>query len=129
MPKAAFLACLGILVAGLDSGAPAQEQDRKIDLAVLYAGDPGAPRTKDWTEFLGGTFRRVDSVDLSRLSEETARGHDVVIVDWPTPYSAEGTFDMPETPRLTTGFTRPVILMGVAGGSLLRTLDIKLRWL
>jgi hypothetical protein len=118
----AALACIGVL-------APAQED--RIDIKVLYAGAPESRRTQDFTDFLGKTFKEVGTVELTKL-EEKAKDFDVVIVDSPSPYGrGEGPrkFEMYETPKLTTGFTKPTILMGAAGGSVLGPLEIKLNWL
>jgi hypothetical protein len=108
----------------------AQDAPKKIDLKVLYAGKPDAPRTADFKQFLDKTFSEVGTVELKALDAKAAERFDVVIVDSPTPYGVgdEG-FKMPEAPVLTTDFTKPTILMGAAGGRVLRELKIKLHWL
>ena len=104
--------------------APAQE---KLDLSVLYAGDPG-PRTAEWLEFLRAHVSAANAIDRGKLTSATAKDADVVIVDAETPYKESG-IKIPRGAKLTRDFTRPTILMGAAGGSTLGALDIKLDWL
>ena len=118
---------LGILLVALPASAGPEKS--KLDVAVLYAGVKESPRTAEWVAFLSGTFREVRTVELAKLSMETAGGADVVIVDSPSPYQPDGKFQMPKTPRLDLGFTKPVILMGAAGGSVVSPLRIKINWL
>ncbi len=118
-----------ILLAAL-LAAPVALADDKIDLSVLYAGIKDDPRTAEFTEFLSKTFTRVEAIDLGALSAETASGADVVIVDSPTPYREGDKFEFPKAPALGTDYSKPTILMGVAGGVVLNTSrTLKLNWL
>jgi hypothetical protein len=125
----------GVLVAAmLAATGIAQDPAGKIDLKVLYTGAPESRRTKEFTEFLGKTFTQVGTVELTALDAKAAAPFDVVIVDSPSPYGAPAEadgqrFKMPKAPELTTDFTKPVILMGAAGGVVLNQLRIKLNWL
>jgi hypothetical protein len=132
MPRR-FAACALVLLAAA-TGLPAQDPAQKIELKVLYAGVPDAPRTKEFKEFLSKTFTEVGSVGLKDLDAKAAQPFDVVIVDSPTPYQApekdgEIGFKMPQVAALTTEFTKPIILMGAAGGKVLTGLKLKLDWL
>lgn len=118
---AVALACVGLL--------PAQESLPKLDMSVLYAGVVGHERTDTWMRFLERHVRRAAPIELRDLSAETAAGFDVIVVDSPSPFGAEGRFDMPDTPALTRDFGRPTVLVGAAGGALLRNVKIKLDWL
>jgi hypothetical protein len=124
LPSLALFGALGLAAPSL-AQAPAPQ----LDLSVLYAGVGDASRTEGWLEFLRGHVRAAESIALTDLSAETAAKFDVVIVDSPSPFREGGGFDMPKTPELTREFTKPVILMGAAGGSLLRGVKIKLDWL
>ena len=115
---------LVVLLFGVSFLAPAQE---KLDLSVLYAGDPG-PRTDEWLTFLRSRVRTATAIERRSLSAKTAKGADVVIVDAETPYKESG-IKIPRGAELSTAFTKPTILMGAAGGSTLGSLDIKLDWL
>ena len=108
---------------------PAQRSSEVLELSVLYAGDVEHPRTSTWVRFLERHTRGVEAIDLSELSRAAAVDHDVVIVDSPSPFGEEGRFDMPEVPALSRDFDRPTILVGAAGGALLRKVKIKLDWL
>ena len=106
------------------------EEEKKIELSVLYAGVKDDPRTAEFTEFLSKTFVRVEAIGLETLSVETARGADVVIVDSPSPYKAGDKFEFPKAPALGTDYTKPTILMGAAGGQVLnQQRTLKLNWL
>jgi len=108
----------------------AADETAGIQLSVLYVGAKDDPRTAEFTQFLSRTFPRVEAAELEVLSNETASGADVVIIDSPTPYKADGRFDMPRVPLLGTVYTKPTILMGAAGGMMLKQIGtLKLGWL
>jgi len=54
---------------------------QKIDLDILYAGNPASARTQDFAEFLARHFASVETTDLAALTEEQARRFDVVVLD------------------------------------------------
>ena len=115
---------LSVLLLGLVALSPAQA---KLDLSVLYAGDPG-PRTAEWLTFLRAHVSAANAIDRGKLTSATAKDADVVIIDGETPYKESG-IKIPRGAKLTRDFTKPTILMGAAGGSTLGALDIKLDWL
>ena len=120
----------GVLAAALLAATGiAQDPAGKIELKVLYAGVPDAPRTAEWKEFLSKTFSGVGTVDLELLDASAAKDFDVVIVDSPTPIQSDGTFKLPKPEKLSLEFTKPTILLGAAGGAVLNGLMIKLQWL
>src|SRR5262249_11495558 len=57
-----------------------------IQLKVLYAGNPGSERTKDFVSFLEKHFAKVGSVEFSKFKESEAKDFDVVIFDWTSIY-------------------------------------------
>ncbi len=106
------------------------EDEKKIELSVLYAGTKDDPRTAEFTEFLSKTFTRVEAIGLEMLSAEAARGADVVIVDSPSPYRKGDKFQMPKVQAPGTDYAKPTILMGAAGGQVLnQQRTLKLNWL
>jgi len=119
------LAAAAAVVLTLVGGSIAEETTTKLDVKVLYAGAPDAPRTKEFAEFLGRTFSKVGTIDAATLSTETAREFDVVIVDSPN----GGNHGDRKIAALGRGFDKPTILIGAAGGDVLQLLDIKLDWL
>jgi hypothetical protein len=125
------------LIAFLGSSLPLLAQEpagavpkTKLDLRVLYAGAPEHPRTQLWRDFLGGNVREVQVLDWSELSKETAAGFDVIVVDTPDKY-VEKDVKVPPAPKLDRTFTRPVVALGVAAGTLFngKGMDLKLDWL
>ncbi|MHC4513560.1 MAG: hypothetical protein ACYTGW_12265 [Planctomycetota bacterium] len=109
--------------------AEATAKPKKLAVRVLYAGDQDHPRTEQWRGFLGRYFTKVGTIQLSELSTNATEGFDVVIVDSPTPYGTEPRFKMPAAPVLDDTYDRPTILMGAAGGSVIRKARIKIGWL
>ncbi|HEX6811661.1 MAG TPA: hypothetical protein VF384_08575 [Planctomycetota bacterium] len=98
---------------------------------VLYAGWPGGSREKAFEPFLQQWFDTVATINLEKLSNETAKGYDVVIADWCSQYGNDGypKSDSLSTPRVSLGneFTKPVIAMDFVSSSLRRR--HKLDWL
>ncbi len=113
--------------------------DAPIDLKVLYAGNPGSDREKDFRAFLAGQFTGVGTIDYRRFTEKDAKGYDVVILDWTTIYArdAQGKIKQGDDMRISTpkgltldeGYGRPTILIGAAGATATRPLKLKIDWL
>jgi len=80
---------------------------------VLYAGEPGNPREKAFTEFLGAHFKKVDSMSLEKLSEASAEGYDVIVADWRRFYSANREEMGKGRAKVTLpmGWSRPTIMI------------------
>src|SRR5262245_56679409 len=119
----------GVLAAALFAAIGiAQDPAGKIELKILYAGVPDAPRTAEWKEFLSKTFTGVGTADLETLDASTAKDFDVVIVDSPSPIQGD-RFKLPKPEKISLELTKPTILVGAAGGAVLNELTIKLQWL
>jgi hypothetical protein len=118
-------------------GQPSQA-DEPIALKVLYAGNPGSDRDKDFTTFLGKSFAKVGSTDYRTFKEDDAKGYDVVILDWTSIYPRDNQgklkpgssgLNSPNAPKLSTTFDRPTILIGAAGGFATMQSQLKINWL
>lgn len=129
---AAVLAALAV------SGQPASAADEKINLKVLYAGNPGSPRAKDFVAFLGRHFARVGATDYEKFKPEEAKDFDVVVFDWTSIYPRDesgkiaekaGGLRSPKAPRLPADFDRPAVLIGAAGADVAGPLRLKIDWL
>ena len=132
-----WMAVAAAALALLGSAAHAAE---KANLKVLYAGNVDSPRAKDFTSFLEKHFVQVTPVDLGKLRDADAQGHDVVLVDWTSIYPRDKDgkitnddkspgITMPPAPRLSPDFDRPAVLIGAAGGQVSQGLQIKINWL
>jgi hypothetical protein len=128
------MAVAGVALLAFGSTARA---DEPIDLKVLYAGNPGSDREKDFKSFLEDHFAQVATTHYGKFREEDAKGYDVVIFDWTSiyPRDAQGkidekvdVLDLPPPPELSEKYDRPTILIGAAGGSLGKSLRLKLDW-
>jgi hypothetical protein len=107
----------------------------KVNLKVLYAGNPGSPRAKDFVAFLGQHFARVGETDYGKFSAEEAKGFDVVILDGTNmPPGGEGGKaganrtggSSWRSTRLSPDFDRPAVLVGTVGCFLTRPLRLKI---
>jgi hypothetical protein len=126
-----------VLAALAASGQPASAAE-KVNLRVLYAGNPGSPRAKDFVSFLGQHFARVGATDYEKFKAEEAKGFDVVVFDWTSIYprdeggkidSKAASLRSPKAPRLPPDFDRPAVLIGAADGDVAGPLRLKIDWL
>jgi hypothetical protein len=110
----------------------------KIDLKVLYAGNPDSPRTKDFVTFLSKHFTKVGETNYEKFKEDEAKAYDVVIFDWTSIYPRDKDGKLaekltgihtPKAPTLSETFDRPAVLIGAAGGSVAGSLGLKINWL
>ncbi len=110
----------------------------KLNLKVLYAGNPVSTRAKDFVAFLEKYFSKVGSADFGKFQEKHAKDYDVVIFDWTSIYPRDktgkldnsvGNISMPPAPHLSQTFAKPAILIGAAGGQVAGSLQIKINWL
>ncbi len=122
--------------------ATASESDRgsktKIQLRILYAGDPEAERSSEWLAFLRDPFTDVQLILVTDLSMATAKAFDVVVVDTPSSYvevdgQPKKVYQEPASPKLDRSFSKPIVLVGEGGGNILsqmrrRQQGIKLDW-
>jgi hypothetical protein len=109
-----------------------------IGLKVLYAGNPGSDREKDFKAFLSEHFAKVGTTDYRKFKDESAKGYDVVILDWTSIYPRDedgkilaksDRLNEPESiPALSKRYDRPTILIGAAGGSVGIALQLKIDW-
>jgi hypothetical protein len=128
-----IVASLSLIVLGRPSRA-----DEPIALRVLYAGNPGSDREKDFTNFLGKSFAKVGTTDYRTFKEDDAKGYDVVIFDWTSIYPRDDRgklkqgssgLNSPTPPKLSDTFDRPTILIGAAGGFATMPSQLKINWL
>ncbi len=128
-----------IAVTGLLLLAPCQASraEEPMGLKVLYAGNPGSAREKDFVKFLGEHFAEVGTAHYSQFAEADAEGYDVVIFDWTSIYPRDedgkikkefDRLNSPTPPKLPEDFDRPSILIGAAGGYVAMPLKLKLDW-
>jgi len=119
----------------LNGGIRAEEP---IKLKVLYAGNSGSDRAKDFASFLEKHFAKVGAVDFGKFQEADAKDYDVVLFDWTSIYPRDkegkinnslGNIIMPPAPHLSAVFAKPTILIGAAGGQVAGTRQIKINWL
>ncbi|HTY61985.1 MAG TPA: hypothetical protein VMG30_06975 [Acidobacteriota bacterium] len=69
-----------LLLCSLSVSLPAGE---KYSLKVLYIGDPGTPRAKEFMQFLEEHFTRAQALSRESFNPGRAAGWDVVLLEWP----------------------------------------------
>jgi len=90
----------------------------KADPRVLYVGNPGSAREKDYIAFLSPHFPQLKTADLAKFDPALAKDSDVVILD----YDAE--FNAPR-PKLPPDYSRATITVGVVGALISSDLGLK----
>ncbi|MCL5280440.1 MAG: hypothetical protein M1376_11095 [Planctomycetes bacterium] len=119
-------AVLVILLAGTWSHAQSQSAPMAGEvskLRVLYAGHPGSDREKDFVAFLKKHFEVVQTGNLQTFKEADTQGFDVTLLDWDTK-----VFKGP-WPRVSQGFSRPLITLGFPGADICSQWRLKTSYL
>jgi hypothetical protein len=115
---------------GVSLGQDRQDQaglliaDGKINLRILCTTSPTEGRTDDFVEFLNRHFVKVATTDYESFREELARDYDVVIIDYGA--TRPGS---PVPQRLSRGYSRATVTMGVSGSMVGRRLGLKTGYL
>jgi hypothetical protein len=92
-------------------------------LHILYAGRPGSDREKDFVGFLKKYFDVVGTGNLETFQETDTQGFDVTLLDWDANV-LEGPY-----PKVSEGFARPVITLGIRGALIGRRWRLKTGYL
>jgi hypothetical protein len=100
------------LAAALPLSSSAGEPERKVNLAVLYLGNPDTPRGRAYADFLGKHFRKVEIAERKGFDPKRAEPFDVVVLDWSQNERPEKPMS-PLGPKNTWG--KPTVLLGSAG--------------
>jgi hypothetical protein len=120
--RAVGIACLFLLAASaLCRGQEQAAADR--NLKILYAGRPGSDREKDFVDFLKKYFNVVQTGNLETFQEADTQGFDVTLLDWD-----RIDFEGPR-PKVSEGFSRPIMTLGVPGGVLCQAWRLKTGYL
>jgi hypothetical protein len=127
-----------IALAAVLALASASRADEPARLKVLYAGNPGSDREKDFKALLEKHFAEVGTTDYRKFKDGDAKGYDAVILDWTSIYPRDQdgkiskTFNGLKTPdprpEISEGYDRPTILIGAAGGFVAQGLRLKIDW-
>jgi hypothetical protein len=85
---------------------------QKINLKLLYAGQPGSEREKEFVEFLSGYLVSVKTGDFAKFTPAQADGVDVVLLD--SDADGTGAIQMSRPAALPNTYTRPTMTLGMA---------------
>ena len=101
-----------VAVLALAPWSVAGEQEKKIDLSVLYVGNPSTPRGLAYAEFLGKHFRKFEAAERKTFDPTREAPFDVVVLDW----SQAERPDKPTSPLgAKSAWSKPTVLLGSAG--------------
>ncbi len=120
--RATGAACL-IVVAWSALGSGPEQPPLNRGLKILYAGRPGSDREKDFVSFLKQYFDVVQAGNLQTFKETDTQGFDVTLLDWDW-----NEFEF-RRPRVSEGFSRPVLTLGVAGAQIASQWNLKTGYL
>lgn len=87
----------------------------KIEARILYAGDVGTARQKEFVEFLRTYFTQVDTTDIAILQARDAEKCDVLLLDAEARKTGTSALDVPRL-VLPQDFSKPTVTIGVMGG-------------
>lgn len=87
----------------------------KIDLRILYVGQPDTERTNDFVDFLTKNFEKVVTIDKKVFNEDRTAEFDVIVLD--------------QTIRIKREYLRPTVTIGNAGTRVGDYLDLKTGYL
>jgi hypothetical protein len=73
------LCFVAVFTPAVVAGANGQTEQR-IDLKILYVGNPKSPRGADFAGFLREHFVSVETIESPKFSTEQARRFDVVVI-------------------------------------------------
>jgi hypothetical protein len=124
--RVCLVAAVGILAAASAWAAePAGGTGIGKDMRILYVGEAGSAREKDFVDFLSRHFGAVSTGDWATFTESQCVGFDVTILDreYKSPLGGAST----PLPRVTLSpeFGRPFIMVGVAGALIAKSLRLK----
>ena len=131
MRRIFFLLCAssaGLLFAR----SPAQSRPEKQPLRLLFLGEPGTPRTKDFEAFLAERFTSVRVADRWKWERASLKDVDLVVLDWPqtdgiSKWMVAGDRTVPPVSPLgeRRDWTTPTVLVGSAGLNTAWAWDVK----
>ena len=110
------------------NAAEAANTDEKIDMRLLYVGQPGTAREKDFLEFLQAHFKKVEAAAWKGFNFGQAPGFDVIIFDWDERGFDGKRFTAPPV-RFPADYTRATLTMGVAGALMCSSAALKTGYL
>ena len=114
------LAALAIGVAAMcASGVARADTTEKIALNILYMGEPESARAKDFAQFLGDHFTKVEVMDAANFDPAQTAPYDVVIFD-------PAAKQLARFAKLPADYSKPTVLEGPFGARAGSALGLRL---
>jgi hypothetical protein len=111
--------CL-LLLAGSALGSGQEQAQVDRSLKILYVGQPGSEREKDFVALLKKHFDVVRTGNLGAFKEADTQGFDVTLMDWDVNKSRRLKSDFTES------FSRPMITLAFPGALICSQARLKL---
>ena len=102
---------------------PGKEPPWNRSLKILYAGQPGSDRERDFVAFLRVHFDVVQTGNARTFRETDTQGFDVTLLD------GDWTEFHEPRPEVSESFSRPVITLGAPGALLCSSWRLKTGYL
>ncbi len=119
--RIALVTAVGILAAATVWAAePAGGTGVGKDMRILYVGEAGSARAKDFVDFLSQHFGTVTKEDWTTFTESRCADFDVTILDHALRPVSGGA----STP-LSPEFSHPIITVGMGGALVARSSKLK----
>jgi len=123
--KVLIFGLLGLLLLGcplISWGQPEAPVKEKVDLKVIYVGQPDTDRTKSFVKLLSDNFATVEMLNQENFDAEKTADFDVVVLDYVRVRQARGAQDAQGAQRvrspglqLPEGYSKPTVVFGSFG--------------
>jgi hypothetical protein len=118
----AFLILPTSTAEGADAATP------RINLRVIYFGQPQSPRARDFVGFLEKHFSKVGQGDLDTFRESDAASYDVTLLDYDELKVVNNHIQMPKI-IVNRQYLRPTVTIGATGALVCEQLRLKTGYL
>ncbi len=96
------------------------------ELKVLFVGDSGSARTREYTSFLQENVGAVEYTSRNGFQQAQSSSFDVVLLDWPQSRESRLALETKKSPLgARNDWNRPTVLLGSAGLNLAVTWDLR----
>jgi hypothetical protein len=85
------------------------------NLKLLYVGDPGTARAREFTKFLKQNAATVETASRNGFKDAQADPFDVVLLDWPQSGNTDQEWKRPSPLGDRNAWKKPTVLLGSAG--------------
>lgn len=126
-PRSLFVFGILSAVATAQTDTPPAAPAPQVDLAVLYVGSEGGPRTADFVSFLRKHFTTVGTAVYPMFQATEADPYDVVVLDFEM-RPKDNSIGIGPQPELPANYARATVLVNGPGVIVAEKLGSKIDW-